>query len=96
VNKGRLNHVRTRDDDCGSPSDTDAGIDDFRTNVVPFTREQGRGAILRVDRQSGEAIVTTIWENEQALQESEESANTLRAAAANQMGATQAPTVGRY
>jgi hypothetical protein len=80
----------------GSPADADAGIDNFRSNVVPFVREQGKGAILLVDRQSGEAIAITLWEDEQALRASEESANTLRATAADEMGAAQAPTVGRY
>jgi hypothetical protein len=80
----------------GSPADADAGINTFRTSVVPFTREHGRGAILLVDRQSGEAIAITLWEDEQAMRASEESANALRADAADQMGATQAPKVARY
>ena len=81
---------------AGSPSDADAGIENFRTNVVPFARDQGKGAILLVDRQSGEAIAITLWADEQAMRASEESANALRANAAGQMGAAQAPTVGRY
>lgn len=40
----------------GSPADADAGIENFRAEVVPFARDQGRGAILLVDRQSGEAL----------------------------------------
>lgn len=80
----------------GSPADADAGIKNFRTNVVPFAREQGKGAILLLDRQSGEAIAITLWEDEQALHATEESANALRADAADQMGAAQAPRVGRY
>jgi hypothetical protein len=77
-------------------TDVDAGIDNFRSNVVPFTREQGNGAILLVDRESGEALAITLWEDEQAMHASEESANTLRASAADQMGASEAPAVGRY
>jgi hypothetical protein len=80
----------------GSPADAEAGIESFRSNVVPFARERGKGAILLVDRQSGEAIAITLWENEQALRASEEDANALRAEAADRMGATQKPTVGRY
>lgn len=80
----------------GSPADADAGIDNFRTNVVPFAREQGKGAILLVDRASGEAVAITLWEDEQSLRASEESANALRAGAADQMGATDAPKVSRY
>jgi hypothetical protein len=81
---------------AGSPADADAGINDFRTNVVPFARDHGKGAILLVNRESGEAIAITLWEDEQALRASEEAANALRAGAADQMGATQAPTVSRY
>lgn len=81
----------------GSPADADAGIDNFRANVVPFAREQGgKGAILLVDRDSGEAVAITLWDDEQSLQATEESANTLRAGAADEMGAADAPKVGRY
>ena len=81
---------------AGSPADIDAGIDNFRANVVPYARDQGKGAILLIDRQAGEAIAITLWDDEQALRASEERANALRADAADQMGATQQPTVGRY
>ena len=80
----------------GSPSEADAGIDNFRANVVPFAREQGKGAILLVDRQSGEAIAITLWQDEESMRTSEESANRLRAQAAEEMGAGQTPTIGRY
>jgi hypothetical protein len=80
----------------GSPADADAGIENFRTEVVPFARDRGKGAILLVDRESGEAIAITLWEDEQAMRATEESANALRANASGQMGASQAPTVGRY
>ena len=80
----------------GTPSEADVGIDNFRANVVPFARERGKGAILLVDRQSGEAIAITLWEDEEAMRESEESANSLRAQAADQMGAAQPPAIGRY
>jgi hypothetical protein len=49
-----------------------------------------------VDRESGDAIAITLWEDGSAMQASEESANVLRADASGQMGATQEPTVGRY
>jgi heme-degrading monooxygenase HmoA len=81
----------------GSPTEADAGIDNFRTKVLPLiTQERGKGAILLVDRQSGEAMSITLWEDEEAMRASEESANSLRAQAADQMGATQVPTIGRY
>ena len=80
----------------GSPAEADAGIETFRANVLPFTREHGKGAILLLDRQGGEAIAITLWEDEEAMRASEESGNSLRAQAADQMGATQTPTIGRY
>ena len=80
----------------GSPSDIDGGIANFRDNVIPFTKGAGRGAILLVDRQSGKALAITLWEDEEAMRASEERANSLRADAAQELGATQQPTVERY
>ena len=82
---------------AGSPADIDAGVDNFRANIAPFARDEGgKGAILLIDRQAGEAIAITLWVDEEALRASEEAADALRAAAADQMRATQPPTVGRY
>ena len=80
----------------GSSANADAGIADFRANVVPFAREHGKGAILLVHRESGEALAITLWEDEAALRASEEQANALRAEAADQMGALDEPIVHRY
>lgn len=80
----------------GSPADVDAGIANFRDAVVPFARAEGNGAILLVDRQTGKAIAITLWETEEALRASDERANALRADAAQEMGAAQAPNVERY
>src|SRR6516165_7509608 len=81
----------------GSAENVDVGIENFRTGVVPFIHEGGgKGAILLVDRDNGEAIGITLWEDEEAMRASEESASSLRTQAADQMGATQAPTIGRY
>jgi heme-degrading monooxygenase HmoA len=79
----------------GSPDNADAGIANFRDNVVPYAKSDGKGAILLIDRESGRAVAVTFWENEDAMRASEESANALRADAARQMGAQQ-PTVERY
>lgn len=79
----------------GSPDNADAGIANFRDNVVPYAKSDGKGAILLIDRESGKAIAVTLWEDEEAMRASEESADALRADAARQMGAQQ-PTVERY
>jgi hypothetical protein len=88
--------ARTRDDDCRISGRCRRRDREFRANVVPFTRDQRKGVILLVDRQSGQAVAITLGEDEQAMRASEESANALRADAAGQMGAAQAPAVGRY
>jgi heme-degrading monooxygenase HmoA len=81
----------------GSPDDVEAGVANFRENVLPFTREQGgKGALLLVDRGSGKAISITLWEDEEALRASDERANAIRAQAASALGASGAPQVERY
>jgi heme-degrading monooxygenase HmoA len=81
----------------GTADQIDAGITNFRENVVQFTKEGGgKGSLLLVDRQSGKVIAITLWESEEALQTSEEKANQLRAQATATAGATGAPTVERY
>ena len=79
----------------GSPDSAEAGIANFRDSVVPYAKSDGRGASLLIDRESGKAVAVTLWEDEEAMRASEESANALRADAAQQMGAEQ-PTVERY
>jgi len=79
----------------GSPDNAEAGIANFRDNVVPYAKSDGKGAILLINRESGKAVSVTLWEDEEAMRASEESANALRADAARQMGAEQ-PTVERY
>jgi heme-degrading monooxygenase HmoA len=54
------------------------------------------GAYLLIDRESGRAMTVTLWESEDALRQSEERANQLRAQVAQDLGATGAPTVDRY
>lgn len=81
----------------GSADAIDAGITNFRDNVVPFTRENGgKGAILLVDRDGGGAVAITLWEDAQALQASEERADAVRAQAADSLGVTGQPAVARY
>ena len=80
----------------GSPENADAGAANFRDNVVPYAKSEGKGAILLLDRQSGKAIAITLWEDEEAMRASEERANALRADAAEQLGADQQPAEERY
>jgi heme-degrading monooxygenase HmoA len=58
--------------------------DVFRTEKVPAVlRIEGcRGVISLVDYESGKSIAVTFWEDEDALQASEELANRIRAESA--------------
>jgi heme-degrading monooxygenase HmoA len=81
----------------GSSDQIEAGISNFRENVVPFAKQEGgKGSVLLVDRETGKVIAITMWESEEALRASEESASRLRAQASKQAGASQPPTVERY
>jgi heme-degrading monooxygenase HmoA len=81
----------------GSSDQIEAGISNFRENVVPFAKQEGgKGSVLLVDRKTGKVIAITMWESEEALRASEESANRLRAQASERAGASQPPTVERY
>ena len=64
----------------GSPERVDDAINEARNQVVPKLRELegSKGILLLVDRQSGKAMAVTLWESEEALRASEETANQLR------------------
>ena len=81
----------------GSPEQAEAGISDFRDTVVPWIKEHGgRGGILLVDRESGKAIAVTLWNDEEAMRQSEEAANEHRNRVSGEMQSTQPPSVERY
>ena len=69
----------------------------FREQVKPVVEELGgKGAILMLDRGSGKAVSITLWEDQAAMQASEQRANELRREAAESAGATEPPLVDRY
>jgi heme-degrading monooxygenase HmoA len=81
----------------GSPDLAEEGIANFRDNVVPAIKKMGgHGGVLLIDRESGNAIAMTLWEDDAAMQASEESANELRRTASQEMGAAEQPRVERY
>lgn len=80
----------------GDPTRVEAGIENFKQNVQPFAREHGKGSILLVDRESGDAMVVSFWDDEASMRASEEAANALRAQAADRMAVSNDPGVGRY
>ena len=87
----RVTHI------SGSPEQAEQGIASFRDSVVPAIKEMGgHGGILLINRDSGNAMAITLWEDEAAMRASEESANELRRTAAQDMGAAEQPRVDRY
>ena len=81
----------------GSPEQAEQGITAFRDTTLPAIKEAGgSGGVLLIDRDSGKAMAITLWEDEAAMRASEERANELRRAAADELGATDQPRVERY
>jgi hypothetical protein len=91
-------HARVTTISGGSPDGVDRGIANFTDNVVPGVKEisGGRGAIMLVNRETGEGMAITLWDDEAAMRSSEERANELRASAVEALGSTEEPRVGRY
>ena len=82
----------------GTAEQGEEGVQNFRDQILPALKEiEGcKGAILLADRTTGKAVGITLWEDEQAMQASEEAANRLRREAAETVGGGEPPTVDRY
>jgi predicted ester cyclase/heme-degrading monooxygenase HmoA len=82
----------------GRPEKLDDRIRHLRENAVPAAlRLPGfRGLISLHDRRSGNGMSVTLWESEEALRESEETAKRILADAARRFGAGSEPIVERY
>ena len=83
---------------AGSPENAEQGIATFKDSILPQLKstEGNRGAMLLVDRASGNALAITLWEDEAAMTASEERANQMRRDASDQMGAEAEARVERY
>lgn len=81
----------------GSPDRLDASIRNAEENILPQARriEGNRGALGFVDRQNGTVLIITLWESMEAMQRSEEQANSLRQQAAD-TGGQSIGSVDRY
>ena len=81
-------HARVSYYDMSSSSRDDAvrAFEGARTAVEEMRGNQG--GMLLVDPDSGKAITITLWESEEALQESTEQANQARQQAAGGAGMT--------
>jgi heme-degrading monooxygenase HmoA len=80
------------------PTDgADQAIALYREKVVAASREMGAtGAVLLINRETGEGMSFTLWSDEAAMNASEESANQLRGSINQEIGATGTPRVERY
>jgi heme-degrading monooxygenase HmoA len=74
----------------GDPGKTDDGIRHFESQVIPeMSKLQGfRGAVLLVDRATGDGMAATIWDTKGDLEASSNPAGPIRAAASAVMGAS--------
>ena len=80
----------------GSPDQAEAGISDFREKVTPWVKGNGGpGGILLIDRETGKAVAITLWDDEEAMRQSEEAANAHRQRVTDEMQGS-APTVERF
>jgi len=88
----RVSHI------TGSAENADQGIASFKATTLPELRstDGNRGGILLIDRASGNAMAITLWDDEAAMQASEDRANQLRRDASEQMGASGQARVERY
>ena len=81
----------------GSPDQAEQGIASFRDDTLPAIKAAGgRGGVLLINRESGNAMAITLWEDEAAMRASEERANELRRTASEELGATAQPRVERF
>ncbi len=79
------------------PMRMDAGIADVRDNVMPAVSGMDGciGLSMLCDRDTGRCIVTTAWENEEAMAATRERVRAMRERAADQFGAP-APEVQEW
>jgi hypothetical protein len=82
----------------GTTEQGDTGTRSFRDEILPALQqtEGCKGAALLTNRSTGKTVAITLWEDEQAMEASEEAANTMRQQAADEYAATEPPMVDRY
>jgi len=74
----------------GNSETMEAGIAHFRDTLLEqLGRMPGfRDAVLMIDREHGDGLAITMWDNEDAMRQSEQGADALRAQSASQMEAS--------
>jgi heme-degrading monooxygenase HmoA len=81
----------------GAPDKVDDGTRHVRERLLPQMRQHDgfEGFVILADRQSGKMLAVTLWEDEEALRQSEEAMSRLRGETA-QATATTVAGVNRY
>ena len=81
----------------GDPAKVEDGIRHFESQVIPgMSQIHGfRGAVLFVDRATGDALAATIWDSKGDLEASASEASPIRAKASAVLGASD-PLVENY
>jgi heme-degrading monooxygenase HmoA len=74
----------------GDPAAIEDGVKTVREQVIPGASQIAgfRGMLTLADRASGKSISISLWEDQNAMQRSEQFANQLRNASAATSGAT--------
>jgi heme-degrading monooxygenase HmoA len=74
----------------GDPSALEEGLRTVRDQVIPGASQivGFRGMLALADRTTGRTVSITLWDDQDAMQRSEEFANQLRSASAATSGAT--------
>lgn len=69
----------------------------YRAMVDSMRQVEGfLGALLLIERETGNSLGLTFWESEETLRSSEELANKFRREGASTIGAVTEPTVERF
>lgn len=73
----------------GSVEDYDASLPTMKREIAPKVRAMSgsAGLLSLIDRTTGRSISITLWESEEAMAATRDSANAIRSQAASAMGA---------
>jgi heme-degrading monooxygenase HmoA len=79
-----------------APDQVDAAISWYANTVPDAAKEMGaKGTALLVNRETGEGLSFTLWEDEAAMRASEERADEMRGSATEELG-TEVTRVEHY
>ena len=72
----------------GSPEEIDAAIELGRRQILPLQQQMAgfRGLIVLADKEAQKLVTVTLWDSEDAMRQSEESARTITRFAAQSVG----------